>query len=341
MGKVVTSKGLNEFISSGKTEEIKADPPEKPQDAPKLEVVQDKHVKDLSPPKVEDEEAPVDDNPDIADELAKSEKVRRAVNKYYRKMRQVQAGESKLKEDAAEAERFAENQYNRARLAEERAAQLERERDELRAKATPTPQPETEKEPDPSKYMDDKGQFKAFEYAKDLAAYSAKTAVENDRRSQAEAARVAAEQERFAKLKAVTDVFTKDHPDFFEALEKVADVKVRNEVLGFIAKRPAVANIQYYLATHRPELERISKLAPDEAIAEIRDIELTFEKPKQEQKTQVETPVVPPRAVSGAPAPIVPLEMSGTEGVVTDPSKMNFKQLRAYEKQRQAEKRKR
>jgi hypothetical protein len=67
-------------------------------------------------------------------------------------------------------------------------------------------------------------------------------------------------------------------------------------------------------------------------------LELTFEKPPEPAKQE---PVAPPRAVSGAPAPIVPLETAGSAQIVTDPAKMTYKQLRAYERQREAEKRKR
>jgi hypothetical protein len=55
--------------------------------------------------------------------------------------------------------------------------------------------------------------------------------------------------------------------------------------------------------------------------------------------------VVPPAVVpktperGGAPPPITPISSQGSGTVVTDPSKMDFKQLRAYERDKQRSKR--
>ena len=38
--------------------------------------------------------------------------------------------------------------------------------------------------------------------------------------------------------------------------------------------------------------------------------------------------------MSGAPPPITPLTGEGTTGIATNPAEMNFKQLRAYERER-------
>ena len=54
--------------------------------------------------------------------------------------------------------------------------------------------------------------------------------------------------------------------------------------------------------------------------------------------------VVPPVVASkapergGAPPPITPISAQGSGTVVTDPSKMDFKQLRAYEREKQRSK---
>jgi hypothetical protein len=184
--------------------------------------------------------------------------------------------------------------------------------------------------------MDDKGQFKAFEYAKDLAAYSAKTAVEADRQSQEKARREAEAAEAFKLAESRIAKTIEKHPDYKEVLA-ASDVKTHQAVLDYLSASESIGEVSYYMAMHPEFVERINKLHPLKAIAEVGKLELTFEKPAESVKTEA----VPSRAVSGAPAPIVPLEMSGTEGVVTDPAKMNFKQLRSYERQKETAKRKR
>jgi hypothetical protein len=54
-------------------------------------------------------------------------------------------------------------------------------------------------------------------------------------------------------------------------------------------------------------------------------------------------PVVAPKAPErgGAPPPITPISSQGSGTVVTDPAKMGFKELRAYERQKEAAKRRR
>src|SRR5271154_6430551 len=164
MGKVVTSRGLNEFIESGKTESITPDKPaEKKPDAPPLEVVKDKPIVDVGvkeAPKEEDIYS--EEDQETKEEITKAKRFDALMRKKHRQMKEAQ-------EAAAENDRLAESQFNRARLAEQKLVETESELKKLREQATPKPVPE-QKEPDPKDYMDEKGQFKAFEYAKDLAA---------------------------------------------------------------------------------------------------------------------------------------------------------------------------
>ena len=328
MGKVVTSKGLNEFIESGKTESITPDkPPEKKPDAPPLEVVRDKPVVDVGtkePPKAE-EDIYSEEDQETKEEITKAKRFDALMRKKHRQMKEAQ-------EAAAENDRLAESQFNRARLAEQKLAETETELRKLREQSTAKPTIPEAKEPDPKDYTDDKGQFKAFEYAKDLAAYSAKTAVENDRKAQEKARREAESVEAFRLAETRIAKSIEKYPDYKEVLA-ASDVKTHQTVLDYLSASESIGEVSYYMAKHPEFVERINKLHPLKAIAEVGKLELTFEKPPEPAKQ--EQPVVPPRAVSGAPPPIVPLDTSESVNTITDPAKMNFKQLRAYERARQ------
>ena len=331
MGKVVTGKGLQDFISTGKVEDIKPDKaPEKAPEAPKLEVVKDKPIVDVGvkeppkePIKPADDDIYAEEDQETKEEIAKAKRFDALMRKKHRQMKEAQ-------EAAEENDRLAESQFNRARLAEQKLAETEAELNKLRTQAPPK-EPEKKVKPDPQKYMDDKGQFKAFEYAEDLAAWSAEQKLAEYQANQEKQRRDAEAAEAFKKAEARIAESIKRHPDYKEVLAAASEVKTHQAVLEYLSASDSIGEVSYYMATHPEFVERINKLHPLKAIAEVGKLELTFEKPPEPAKQDLATP---PRAVSGAPAPIVPLEMSGTEGVVTDPAKMGFKQLRAYEKER-------
>ena len=162
MGKIVTSSGLQEFIQAGKVEEIKSDTPKKVTEAPPLEVKPDKVAIDIGQTDAVDQH--VEDDPETLAEIEKSERFRRTINKKHRAMKEAQEAAAKALADAAESDRFAENQYNRAQLAERRAAELE-----AQVKVKPEPKPEAVK-PDPKSFYEG-DQFKAFEYAEALSKF--------------------------------------------------------------------------------------------------------------------------------------------------------------------------
>jgi hypothetical protein len=339
MGKVITSAGLNDFIATGKVEEIQSEKrpakvngtaePEK-----KAESVPTEPVKEE--PKKEEPKAPDEDVADDEDTRAaaeQSEKIKAAIarknaviNRKHKEMREA-------KEAAEESERFAEGQYTRARLAEERAAKMERERDDLAAKVAPPEKKVDLVKPDPQTFYDDKGQFKAFEYAEELAAYSAKKAVADleknqiEQRKQVEAQ--AAEQAARERVAAAT----KKYPDFKEVLEE-SNVHTHNAVLQYMTGADHIGDIAYYLAKHPEFVEKINKLNPLKAIAEIGKLELTFEPKAKESSVKDEPAAVTATKAAGAPAPIKPLNASGSVNTNTDPAKMSFQELRAYERAR-------
>src|SRR6185312_4915514 len=93
------------------------------------------------------------------------------------------------KEEAAESERFAQTLFSEREQWRRRAEEAEK-----RTGAPPPTAPESPKRPETKDFLDDKGQFKAIEYAEALAAWSAKNALEEDRKAQ-DAKRAAAEKE--------------------------------------------------------------------------------------------------------------------------------------------------
>lgn len=344
MAKVVTSQGIQDFVQSGKFDQVKNDPlKKKADDAPALEVKDKPIVADVSraDDKKDDKKEPktndaspedFDDDDDTRAEMERDDKLRdriarknATINRKHREMREA-------REAAEEAERFAENQYKRATLAEQRADAHERELAELRAKTqAPAVKVEEAKKPDPKAFYDDKGQFKAFEYAEELAAYSANKAVSDDRAKQAEDLRKAeaAAAESLARERVAET--TKKHPDFAEVMQ-ASDLKTHTAVLQYLSASEQIGEVSYYLATHPEFVDRINKLHPLKAIAEVRDIEKTFEKPAAKTDDKSDDPL--PVKMSGAPAPIKPLSSATTVNTNTDPAKMNYKELRAYERSR-------
>jgi hypothetical protein len=111
---------------------------------------------------------------------------------------------------------------------------------------------------------------------------------------------------------------------------EAADVKTHNQVLQYLTTSEQIGEVSYYLATNPEFVQRINQLHPLKAIAEIGKLELTFEKPAP--TPVVVEPVVPKAA--GAPAPITPLSSQTSVNTNTDPAKMSYKELRAYERSR-------
>ena len=330
MPKVITGSGMQEFVESGKHEVMKPDRQKKDKEAPALEVVKPVAPVDTSEPKAEEPKADEDTGLEAEDsDLA--ERAQKRINKKHKEMRQAEALAKKAREEAEDNESFAKNQFERARLAEEKVTTVERELADLRGKAT-VAEVKNQK-PDAKDFYDEKGQFKAFEYAEKLAEYSATKAVEDDRKRQSDE-RTKAEQNLIVKaFEARLEKAREKYPDFKEVVGK-ADVNVPPYIQQYMVESDFGGDLGYYFAKNPEVFEGLTKLSPIKAIAAIGKIETQWEK-KAEAVKPVESPVIPK---AGAPAPIKPL--SGGTGVVqTDPSKMDFQQLRAFRRQEKLDKR--
>lgn len=321
MAKVVTGTGLNEFIETGKHEVIAPDKPE----IKKAQVA-------ASPPEEKPVEAakPADTEPDEGlepEDVNLSEIVRKKIGKKHRAMKEAQ-------ETAAEAERFAETQFNERRLIEQERDKLKAERDALAAKVAPPKPVEVIKEPDVNDpaYRNEKGEFDFDKFRKDERKF---TLSEAQRQQNADiAAQRAAAIE--AQVRARVQAAEKTYPDFKQVLTDTP-LLAPNGVLNLIGRHEKGPDLAYYLAKNPEEMKRINAIAdedggdPTRAIAEagliIRD---------KFQAKAVETPAATPVASatpkSTAPPPITPISSAGAGTVELDPSKMGFRQLREYER---------
>jgi hypothetical protein len=164
------------------------------------------------------------------------------------------------------------------------------------------------------KFSADQAEFVA---EKKLKEYAAKLAEQ-----QAQAQRDATE----AAFKARLAKAESKYPDF---KDKVASSQTQfpNAVLQYITESDFGPDLTYKLATDPVAAERISKLPPIRAIAELGKLETDFEKPSAPPKAESEV-----SQRGGAPPPITPIAGTGSASVNTDPSKMSFRELREYER---------
>ncbi len=329
MGKVITGAGLNEFIESGKHEVIKAhvEPKKESKDPPAV------------PPKASEPasdsvtaEPLVEADGDMMPEET-LEQARAKIAKKHRELKAEKALRQKIQSERDENEKLAENQFNERRLVEGERDKFKRELEELQSRAAPVKEEPEMKEPDENdpKYKDDKGNFVWKLFTKDQAAFEvakakaeAKADVEREQRAQLE-----------AKVKERVEVAKEKYPDFVEVLQAQEDRRdVPNYIMQFMFESEFGADMAYYFGKNREELTKISKLSPIMAIARLGKVETKFE--KVEKAETVEAPKVEAPAVktSTAPPPITPISASSAGNVVTDPAKMDFRQLRAYEREK-------
>jgi hypothetical protein len=335
MAQVVTNENMLEFIQNRQVPEFKA-PEAKPEDASAADVASPqpskedsepatdaskepargadgKFVKTEEPAKAEEPAAKAADDDEHDDDGAKlSDAVKRKIDKIVAKKHRAMK----------EAEEFARDEYRERKAAVERAEALQRQIDELKAGKSDGAKPPVGDKP---KAED----FKTVgEYTDALVEWKfnqrVKAQEESDTRKQQQQA-VQSVQQQFADRVAAT---AKEIPDYHEVIES-ADWEVPHHMQAYIVDSENGARLGYHFAKHRDEFDRIAKLSPIRAMAELGKLEdrLFGKKP--------EAPSAPaaPTQVSRAPAPITPLEGKSTT-VAKDPSQMTFAELRAH---RQAE----
>lgn len=238
---------------------------------------------------------------------------------------------------AKEAEEFARRAYGKQLEAEKRAEQLQRELEATKTKSGPAPIAEAPKEPKPE-------DFKTVgEYTEALVSYRVdqRLAAEKakDAREKEEAAQAARQQEFVKRLNASRE----KHDDFDRVLASLKDTdldRVHNDVTEYIQLSEQGPELLYHLAKNPDVLDRLRKLPYQRFIAELGKLEAKWEAPEPAASTlsDIGTTTAQP-AVTRAPAPIATLASDKSTAVNRDPSKMTFQELRAYERQREAERR--
>lgn len=351
MGKVVTSQGLQEFVQEGKFTHVENHKPGKSNDAPALEVKKDAPTTDIGegkkpegetkPAKVEskgDEDTGLDAEDDDFPERIKSK-----IGRKHAAMKAAQALADKRGEEVAEAERFAEQQFNERKLIEAREAATQERLRELEGKqpqkaAEPEAQKPTidDKHPDGTwKYRDAAGNVDWDTYTDAKADYAADVKMKERDAKEAQQRNEAAQAEAAARVKANADKARKAHPDFDKVMASMANTdadRVPQFVLNYIFESDSGAEIAYHLAKNPEDSKRIASLKPILGLAELGKLADTLSKPAAANGAA--NGAAPVRERGGAPPPITPLSGSGTGSVNTDPSKMSFKELRAYERAR-------
>lgn len=323
MGKVITSKGLNEFVEKGTVTHVPDHKPqkpiEKPPEAPKAEAAPVEPVEAKSPP-----EAPKEDDETVP---VLSEDSRKYVNKQHRLRKEAE-------EQAQDAERFAKDQYQRAVLAEQRAEQLSKDLEEHRKPAPKEPELVEPKEDDPQ-WLEN-GQFNWRKFTKAQADYAAKKAITDFQKTQADERAQANRVEHETKIRASAEAARKEFSDFDAVMESAKGTEadlVPQFVLNYIYESDHSALLAYHLAKNPEESQRIAKLTPIRGLAELGKLEdkLTAQPPK-EVIPEPKLEVVPER--TGAPPPITPIATNASGTVNTDPARMSYKELRAFERAR-------
>ncbi len=319
---VVTNENIQQLIETRKVDEYKA-PDAKTEvksDEAKAEVKADEKPRGEDGkflPK-DDSSVKADKTDDKADQTATDddedadlpERVRKQIGKKHRAMK--------------EAEEFGKESYLARLAAEKRAEDLEKrlkalEPGDTKSKADGAPKPEDFKTN--AEYIDAMVEYKFL------------------KKEQAEA------QKRYddsqAKLQAEfidrLNTARKELPDFDEVVGD-ADIEVVPHIASYIAESELGPKLGYHFAKHPDELERIQKLSPIRAIAELGKLESKLEAPKADAKTEVKADAEEkPVKLSKAPSPISAVDTTSKTVVTKDPSKMNFQELREYERAKERE----
>lgn len=235
-----------------------------------------------------------------------------------------------------EAEEFARDQWRERQAADARADKIQRELDEERAKSRPATVKTEDKPPKPEDFAT------VAEYTDALVDYRVakkfaddKAEAEQKRQAEEKAERDRQFAERIAKAK-------EKHEDFDEVLKSIAGTeldRVHTDVIEYMQESELGADLLYHLAKNPKDLDRYRKLSPRRFIAELGKLEAKLETPADTTATLSQAATTTQPAVSKAPAPIAALASDKPTVVHKDPSAMSFKELREFERQREAEKR--
>lgn len=202
----------------------------------------------------------------------------------------------KLERRFSEITKQREAAREEARKEREAREALEARLKELESKVNPAPAPQVDEdaEPQPSQFED------AFEYAKSLADWSAKKALKERDKQEAERKRLAEEAEKHKSWADKVNKAKSQLPDFDEMVAS-SDVAVSNEVRDAILESDVGPQVLYYLAENPEFAASLANMSSLKALREIGKLEAKLE--KSESRQEVKTVA----AKSNAPEPISPL----------------------------------
>jgi hypothetical protein len=341
MPKVVRGDNFDKFVQTGEHQTIDAGskkpvtpPPEKSEEA--KAAIAKAEAETAASMKVDEKEETGLEPGD--EDLA--ERAQTRINKKHREMRQAEALAKKLRSELDETENFSKAQYQRAQLAEERAADLTKQLTQLQAAAPKVEPGLTKPDHTATKYYDEKGQFKAFEYAEDLSSYSATKAVDDDRKRQTEERTKAQQAEIVKAFEARLERAREKYPDFKEVVGTDTTI-VPPYIQQYMVESDFGGDLGYFFVKNPAERDRIFALSPIKAIAAIGKVESQWEvKGDMNPPAKTLAEIIPPTRLI-APAPVTPLSGAGSAGVNADPAKMSPKELLAYTREREMARKKR
>ncbi len=127
------------------------------------------------------------------------------------------------------------------------------------------------------------------------------------------------------------------HPDYDAAIKAGADLPAKPHVREHLRESEVGAELLYFLATHPAEADRIDRLTPRKAVAELGKLEARheagtlFEAATDDEPPAEETPSVKPARVpvSKAPAPMARVT-GGTTAGVKNPDNMTQAEYNAW-----------
>lgn len=350
MGKVVTSQGLVDYVTTGAVEQIQSEssPPE-----PKADSAAEQLPAGDTPVPAEAPEggpSPIEElsdfTPEEREQLGK--KVTSVIGKRTREMKAAREAQQAARDAQQEAEEWGKQQYLEKRAIESAHDELVKKVQDWQrgqdAQAAQTPQQGPRSSDAAFQRADGTTDWEKFVDAK--SAWAAQQAVQQDRVAREQAAlkaqleaQEAATQQRYAQA-ASSD----QYPDFAKVIrEKSGDVLMHPSVIQYIREADQGPGLHYYLVTHPDEAERLRKLSPVTAVAEAAQIAARLKgeaMPGTSGGGKVNGSAAPAvEEKQAAPPPITPISASGAGTLVDDPAKMSFKQLREFERKRQSERR--
>jgi len=301
-------------IDSSNLADILADAGVEPDPTPTVTAKPDDEVKTESTAESKVEETAQDDADDEEGEDGLTPREKRDLS-----AKMLKAVGKRVRQRKA-AEEFADAQYREKQAAESRAADLERQLNEIKGKnqpeQKPSGEPKRENFASENEYIDARIEWKA-----------------DQKFAQREQERLASEAgtRMFRQVERAKELV----PDFAEVTSK-ASIEVPQYVVEYMRESDLFAELGYHFAKHPEVVKRLSAMAPVKQLVELGKIEgilKPFASAKDDTSTvsrkepsTLDTGFSPSKARSDAPV-IRPLTSGEGSQVEADPSEMNTREM--------------